>query len=947
MVQVQDSVNSRRRVGLTTHHNIALHSQAQYMNGGDVDSGDKQRVHIDPKTKHLCIPSSPLYPGCLVGASLPISHMMEHLLDAKFGEEVASAFASSDIDFDLYFDMLEENSRKKNSYFNQFVKIMSSWIAPIVALIFVLSFELGRRERLKAESKGNIVTDSPGGEAKTNELAQSRENNANNQGVIQLTDEILGYGGHGTIVYKGVLDKRQVAVKRLLNMYHASADREISLLIESDGHPNVVRYFLKEVRGDFVYLALELCDMSLNDLIVSLSKLKNARKESFQPSEGDDFESAIKSLLFQIASGVKHIHSLRIVHRDLKPQNILLAQKCKSKPVVEHESSINSDSETEIEDSTICSDTNSILESFKNGDYVPKISDMGLGKQLLGQSSFGISTLGTGSVGAGPAANPSMAGAGAGSVGWQAPEVMALRWSPESSSLNDESMIEASPLEVSVNRTSRSVDIFSLGCIFYCTILPGSHPFGEWYEREANIMKNRPNKDDLEFVAPDASDLILSMINRDAKARPTAEEVCDHPFFWSLAKRLKFLCELSDRLELSDTIIPESNAKRNLPTLNAFSIEKGAVKVFGSSWEKKLDPELMESSLNRRTYDPSSVRDCLRMIRNKHHHYEELSSSLKSRIGSNTDGLSQYFDRKFPCLLMHCYRFCLNNMEQDDSFAVDYKLPITKQTSRKTTIQEGVPKSVISRPESPSEEKKNNPSLEPISDTLELDAEVSESNGLDPPELFPAPVSECEETDTDSVNDKPPTPVTSNVLEPKEVKQLQVQDSTEEPVLDDLNGIVVWNGSNAARKLNCRGWMRSEDEWIQRLDAKLRKRDVNLARCADDPKFRTRLCNHWDVSRGTYCPMRKKNKCIFAHGPVELRVKEGKRHRWGTLVNKHGLCANAKASGGEDTYGAARSIENTRKEQGQWSVEATPKRQQGKGKSKGKQSSNKKKDQKS
>lgn len=370
MVKVQDSVNSRKRMGLTTHHNIALHSQAQYMNGGDVDSGDKQRVHIDPKTKHLCIPSSPLYPGCLVGASLPISHMMEHLLDAKFGEEVASAFASSDIDFDLYLDMLEENNRKKNSYFNQFVKIMSSWIAPIVALIFVLSFELGRRERLKAESKGNVVTDSPGDEARTNELAQSRENNTNNQGVIQLTDEILGYGGHGTIVYKGVLDKRQVAVKRLLNMYHASADREISLLIESDGHPNVVRYFLKEVRGDFVYLALELCDMSLNDLIVSLSKLKNVRKERFQPSEGDDFESAIKSLLFQIASGVKHIHSLRIVHRDLKPQNILLAQKCKSKPAIEHESSTNSDSETEIEDSTIYSDTNSILESFKNGDYV-------------------------------------------------------------------------------------------------------------------------------------------------------------------------------------------------------------------------------------------------------------------------------------------------------------------------------------------------------------------------------------------------------------------------------------------------------------------------------------------------------------------------------------------------------------------------------------------------
>lgn len=53
----------------------------------------------------------------------------------------------------------------------------------------------------------------------------------------------------------------------MLKAYHASVDREISLLIESDGHPNVVRYFLKEAQGDFVYLALELCDMSLHDLI--------------------------------------------------------------------------------------------------------------------------------------------------------------------------------------------------------------------------------------------------------------------------------------------------------------------------------------------------------------------------------------------------------------------------------------------------------------------------------------------------------------------------------------------------------------------------------------------------------------------------------------------------------------------------------------------------------
>lgn len=37
----------------------------------------------------------------------------------------------------------------------------------------------------------------------------------------------------------------------------------MSLLIKSDGHPNVVRYFVKEECNDFVYLGLQLCVMSV------------------------------------------------------------------------------------------------------------------------------------------------------------------------------------------------------------------------------------------------------------------------------------------------------------------------------------------------------------------------------------------------------------------------------------------------------------------------------------------------------------------------------------------------------------------------------------------------------------------------------------------------------------------------------------------------------------
>ncbi len=901
----ENAVEKIQNKPLNQHHAIGFHDHNTDDSSGDLDAGDKQHVHVDPRFMSSCTPESPLYPGCLIGASL----MMGNLLDVNGNLDMASVFASADLDYDLYLDMMEGKSAKKNSFFQQFIKILSSWIAPTVALIFVVSFEFGRRERLKAIAKspsneflgdGNVTS---GTDPKDTSKAMS-------QGVIQLSDEVLGYGGHGTIVYKGVVDKREVAVKRLLKIYASSADREISLLIESDGHPNVVRYFLKETRGDFVYLALELCDMSLNDLIVCLGKFRNS-------TETDDFESATRSLLYQIASGVRHIHSLRIVHRDLKPQNILLAQRSKLKGKTENDDEGSSHSDTDADESTI-------VEGFKNMEYVPKISDMGLGKQLAGQSSFGLSTLGTGSVG-GPAGSASVAGAGAGSVGWQAPEVMAMRWSPETSSTNSESesCVEASPLEV--GRTSRSVDIFSLGCIFYCTILPGSHPFGEWYEREANIMKNKPNKEDLAF-APDASDLIVSMIDRDAKARPTAEEVCNHPFFWSLSQRLKFLCDLSDRIELCD-IPQEENGDINL-SLNIFAIEKGASEVFGTSWEKKLDPELMDASLSRRTYDPSSVRDILRMIRNKHHHYDELPSSLKSRIGSSTDGLSRYIAKQFPRLLMHCYNFCVFNLTPDDPLSVDYKLP----RSRLTPIIQSAKGDATTLP--PLSEQKKGPSLESIPDDLEQeDDQQKETDEKDESASI-----------TPSLTDESEAPVTcaENDAMPKEQSEVSfvaelctVEDDNEVNDTDEeMSGIVVWCGSNAAKQLNCRGWFRSDDEWEQRLDAKLRKRDANLARCADDPKFRTRLCNHWDVSGGTYCPMRKKNRCIFAHGPVELRVKEGKRHRWGTLVNKHGLCANPKASGGEDTYGIARSVENTRKEQGQWKGD-NPKKGS-KGKSKGK-----------
>lgn len=89
----------------------------------------------------------------------------------------------------------------------------------------------------------------------------------------------------------------------------------------------------------------------------------------------------------------------------------------------------------------------------------------------------------------------SSVGGHVGSIGWQAPEVIADRVSLEGGQGPAETpswaTVGSGPGSSSSRRT-QAVDVFSLGCIFHHCIVPSSHPFGQWYEREANIIQNKP-----------------------------------------------------------------------------------------------------------------------------------------------------------------------------------------------------------------------------------------------------------------------------------------------------------------------------------------------------------------------------------------------------------------------------------------------------------------------
>lgn len=190
---------------------------------------------------------------------------------------------------------------------------------------------------------------------KVDELSQSTSSSAISSGdarssiighglkALKVSDKVIGLGSHGTVVLEGTFEGRKVAIKRMLADFYKVSDHEVDILQQSDVHPNVVRYFFREVTEEFTFIALELCLGSLADLVQDKTELLEIKKELSD-----------KQIFSQIIAGLLHIHSLGIVHRDIKPHNILVSNA---------------------------------IRGFKTPRVL--ISDFGLGKRLTeGQSSF-------------------------------------------------------------------------------------------------------------------------------------------------------------------------------------------------------------------------------------------------------------------------------------------------------------------------------------------------------------------------------------------------------------------------------------------------------------------------------------------------------------------------------------------------------------------------------
>lgn len=292
----------------------------------------------------------------------------------------------------------------------------------------------------------------------------------------------------------------------------------------------------------------------------------------------------------------------------------------------------------------------------------------------------------------------------AGTIGWKAPELIVQpkeidRSNGSTTGHSRESSSSTDPVSQGVKR---AVDIFSLGCVFYYVLTNGSHPFDDeegWMQiRELNIKKNKLNFSRLDYLGDDIEepiDLLYGMLAPLPEHRPTAQQVMQHPFFWSPEKRLAFLCDCSDHWEREPRGEP-TKADGSLampgktvvgdggPSQDLLQLEWHAEAIMSDPMHPnrdldflaRLDRKFIDTLGKQRKYSGHKVLDLLRALRNKKNHYEDMPPDVKAKVGPLPHGYLRYWTSRFPKLLIECYH-CVQEcgLEDKDRFKPYFTSP--------------------------------------------------------------------------------------------------------------------------------------------------------------------------------------------------------------------------------------------------------------------------------
>ncbi|GAB2289305.1 hypothetical protein Dimus_023609 [Dionaea muscipula] len=449
---------------------------------------------------------------------------------------------------------------------------------------------------------GNATKLHDGGCSSAEAITTKSSSDSNIQGNVYVDGRMIGKltvsnieiakGSNGTVVLEGIYDGRHVAVKRMVQTHHDVAVKEIQNLIASDQHPNIVRWYGVEFDADFIYISLERCTCNLNDLIC----LYSGTLPNTTGSEGVDSDF-MNDYFIQLQQKMDRDKDFVLWKANGYPsrQLLKLMRDVVAGLVHLHELGI---IHRDLKPQNVL--------IIKDRTFCAKLSDMGISKRLDGDLS-----------------SVSHNATGIGSSGWRAPE------------------------QLLHGRQSRAVDSFSLGCLLFFCMTGGKHPFGDRLERDVNIVKNEMDLFLVEHI-PEAVDVISRLLDPKPERRPKAEEVLHHPLFWSPDIKLSFLRDVSDRVQLED----RKSVSELLKALEGVASSA----LGGGKWDEKLENAFVDNIGKYRRYKYDSVRDLLRVIRNKFNHYGELPVEIQELLGPVPEGFDSYFTSRFPRLLIEVYR---------------------------------------------------------------------------------------------------------------------------------------------------------------------------------------------------------------------------------------------------------------------------------------------------